>query len=78
MKKFLETLVSLVLNEGAVFEIKEEESEGLITFTIFAPPEEVGKLIGKGGKVISAIRTLCRLKAIRENLRILIKIESRT
>jgi predicted RNA-binding protein YlqC (UPF0109 family) len=75
MKDFLEKLVSYIVSEGVSFEIKEEVFEGLITYTILVPEEEIGKIIGKEGRVISAIRTLYRLKAVKEQKRVLIKVE---
>ena len=75
MKDFLEKLVSYIASEGVLFEIKEELSDGLITYTILVPEEEIGKIIGKEGRVISAIRTLCRLKAVGEQKRVLIKVD---
>lgn len=74
MKQFLHKIVDSIVSEGTKFEITEEENEGLKVFTILAPQEEVGKLIGKQGKVINAIRTLCRLKSMKDQQRILIKI----
>ena len=75
MKEFLEKLVSYIASEGVLYEIKEELSDGLTTYTILVPEEEIGKIIGKEGKVISATRTLCRLKATKEQKRILIKVD---
>lgn len=75
MKDFLKKLVSYIASEGVSFEIKEELLDGLTTYTILVPEEEIGKLIGKEGRVISALRTLCRLKAAKEQKRVLIKVE---
>jgi len=75
MKDFLEKLVSYIISEGATFEIKEEVFEGLVTYTILVSEEEIGKIIGKEGRVISAIRTLYRLKAAKEQKRVLIKVD---
>lgn len=76
MKDFLEKLVSYIVPEGALFKIEENLSDNLTTYTILTAEEEIGKIIGKEGKVISAIRTLCRIKASREQKRILIKVEA--
>ncbi len=75
MKDFLEKLVSYIVTEGVSPKIEEELSEGLIIYKIFVPEEEIGKIIGKEGKVISAIRTLCRIKAAKEQKRVLIKVD---
>lgn len=74
MKDFLKKIVSSIVSNGVDFEIKEENTEDLKIYTIIVPPEEIGKLIGKGGKIINSIRTLCRLKAIKNQERILVKI----
>jgi len=77
MKKLIEKLVSFIVAEDVSFEIQEDfsEPENLTTYTILVPESEIGKIIGKEGKVISSIRVLCRLKAIKEQKRILIKAE---
>lgn len=75
MKDFLEKLVSYIVTEGVSFKVEEELSEGLIIYEILVPEEEIGKIIGKEGKVISAIRTLCRIKAAKEQKRVLIKVD---
>jgi len=75
MKEFLTKLISYIITEGTSFEINEELAEGLTVFTILVPETEIGKIIGKEGKVISAIRTLSRLKAIKEQKRILVKVD---
>jgi len=74
MKDFLKKIVLSIVSEGVVFDIKEENSDDLKIYTILAPNEEVGKLIGKSGKVINSIRTLCRLKALKTQERVLVKI----
>ncbi|HUW24047.1 MAG TPA: KH domain-containing protein [Patescibacteria group bacterium] len=76
MKDFLKKLVSFVTDQPEKITIDEKIEDGLTIYTIFAPEEEVGKIIGKGGKVINALRTLCRLKATKEQQRIVIKVEA--
>lgn len=75
MKDFLEKLVSYIISEGVSFKIEEKTLDNLTVYTIFTAEEEIGKIIGKGGKVISTIRTLCRVKAVKEQKRVLIKVE---
>lgn len=75
VKEFIDQIVSYIVDENVPFEIKEEPAEDLTIYTIFVPEQEMGKLIGKGGKVISSIRTLCRLKAIKNQKRVLIKVD---
>jgi hypothetical protein len=76
MKDFLKKISSFIVDEPDKIEIKEASENGLDIFTIVAPEDQIGKIIGKGGKVINSIRCLARLKAIKNNRRILIKVES--
>lgn len=60
-------LVKLVtiLVEGVVINkeevsIKEFDSDDIITIEILVKEEDMGRLIGKNGKIVNAIRTLCQ------------------
>lgn len=76
MKDFLLKMVAVIVDNPEEIEIKEEEDNGLFIYTLFVPEEEIGRVIGKGGKVINAIRTLARLKAMKNQERVLVKVES--
>jgi len=78
MKDFLEKIVSAIVDDPKSVEIVEKPEEGLTVFTIITPGEEVGKIIGKGGRVINAIRALCRLKGGKNLERFLIRVEAKT
>lgn len=75
MKDLLQKIVSAIVDEPEKLEIRQSDENGFEIFTILAPSLEIGKIIGKEGRVIKAIRTLCRLKAMKDNLKILIKVE---
>ena len=62
-------IVSIVDNPDAV-SIEESETEGYVTFTITAAKEDMGKIIGKEGKIIRSIRNIMKIKAMKENKRI--------
>lgn len=76
MKDFLKYLVSFIVSNPEEIEIQEKQEEGMSIYTIVLPEEEVGKVIGKGGKVINSIRCLARIKAIKNQERVLIKVQS--
>lgn len=75
MKDFLKKIVSAIVENPDQMEIVSVESNGAILFTILVPETEVGKVIGKEGKVITAIRCLARLKAIKNQEKVLVKVE---
>lgn len=55
--------------------VSSTDDEGNITLTIHAPQEEIGRIIGKGGKVINAMKQIVKIQAIKENKRVEVNVE---
>jgi predicted RNA-binding protein YlqC (UPF0109 family) len=70
MKKTLEYIVSQIVDNPDKVEISEQEDQGMINFTITVDPADMGKVIGKNGKVIRAIRNVIKISAIKQNKKI--------
>ncbi len=71
MKELLEYLAKSITTKPDAVEITEEKSEGgFLLLKLKVDPEDMGLVIGKGGKIIRAIRNLIRIKAIREGSRV--------
>ena len=60
MKELLEFIVGNILGKTAKFEITEDDEGGMV--------------IGKGGKVIKAIRNVLRIKATLEKKKIILLV----
>lgn len=60
---------SLVDNPEAV-SIERTELEGSLRYEITLDPEDVGKVIGRGGRIIKAIRTLARAAGSTEDVHV--------
>jgi predicted RNA-binding protein YlqC (UPF0109 family) len=74
MKETLEYIVKQLVDAPDAVVIDETESDGIIQFTITVAKEDMGKIIGKEGKVIRSIRNIMKIKAIKEDKRINITI----
>lgn len=74
MKDTLLSIVSAIVDNPDKIEIKEEENEGVTNFIVTVAPEDMGKIIGKNGKVIRAIRNVMKIPAIKQNKRIFISL----
>lgn len=70
MKKALEYIIISIVESPKDVEITEEESEGIINFTIKVAPSDMGRIIGKNGKVIRSIRNVIKIPAIKQNKKI--------
>lgn len=77
MKKAINYIISHLVTDPSKVEIREEEDEGITNFVISVPKEEMGRVIGKEGKVIRAIRNVIKIPAIREGKRININLEEK-
>lgn len=77
MKKALTFIISRLVSDPDKIEIREEEEDGFINFIVNVPKEEMGRVIGKEGKVIRAIRNVVKIPAIREGKRINVNLEEK-
>lgn len=70
MKDILETIIlNLVENKEAV-EIKEVEGEKSVVFEVKVADGDMGRIIGKQGRLAKSIRTVMRAVATREQKRV--------
>lgn len=55
-------------------EIDEQEQNGIVNFIIKVDKEDMGKVIGKNGKVIKAIRNVMKIPAIKNGKKIYVTL----
>jgi len=73
-KTFLEYIArSLVENPSAVFVESRSDDMGVL-LTLHVSPEDMGKIIGKGGETAKSIRTLLRAIGFNERAHVSLKI----
>lgn len=70
MKDILYTLIASIVQHPDDIAITETEEEGIISLAITVHPEDMGRIIGKNGKVIRSIRNVMKIPAIKQNKRI--------
>lgn len=74
MKQLLEYVIPNIVNHPDAVEITETTDEGNVNLTIKVHPEDTGRVIGKAGKVIKAIRQIARVIAIKQGVRVNIDV----
>jgi predicted RNA-binding protein YlqC (UPF0109 family) len=73
---FVETLVKSVVENPDGIEIEEETDGNARTFYITCDPEDVGKVIGKSGRVVSAIRCVVSAVAAKSREKAFVKVNT--
>ncbi len=79
MKELLMTIVSELVEDKSSIEVIEDEpnEEGIITFHLNVAPSDMGRVIGKQGRIAKAIRIVMRAKAAKEGKKIMVEIEDK-
>ena len=74
MKDTLHFIVAAIVDNPDAVSIEEQEEEGFLNLTITVDPSDMGKVIGKEGKVIRSIRNIMKVKAMKQDKRIKISL----
>jgi predicted RNA-binding protein YlqC (UPF0109 family) len=74
MKDTLQFIVSSIVDKADAVHIDEQEAEDITNLIITVDKEDMGKIIGKEGKVIRSIRNIMKIKAMKSGKRINVSI----
>jgi uncharacterized protein len=64
----LEYLASQIVDDPDAVRVDVEEGPGGVTLRLHVAPDDMGKVIGKRGRVAQSIRTLVRAAGAREGI----------
>ncbi|HYM64974.1 MAG TPA: KH domain-containing protein [Candidatus Sulfotelmatobacter sp.] len=74
MKDTLLYIISKIVEKPDDVKIAEEDNEGVLNFVVTVSKEDMGRVIGKSGKVIRSIRNVMKIPAMKENKKIFISL----
>jgi hypothetical protein len=74
MTELLEFLVKSLVEDPEAVEIEELEEDGDLVYEISVADGDLGRVIGKGGRVANAIRTIAKAAAVRIDRRVIVDI----
>ena len=73
MKEILETIIRNLVDNKDAIEIKELAGEQSVVFEVKVAEIDMGKVIGKQGKISQSIRTVMKAAASKENKRVTVE-----
>lgn len=74
MRDAIEMIVKALVDESEQVDIREVERNGSMLIEVRVAPNDVGKIIGKQGRTIRALRSLARIAGAKKNRRYQLEI----
>ena len=75
MEDLLEFLARALVDDPDAVSVEGfDEDDGTIVLEIHVAEDDVGKMIGRGGRTISSLRTVMRAVASRQDERVLVDV----
>jgi predicted RNA-binding protein YlqC (UPF0109 family) len=74
MTELLEFLVKALVEEPEAVVVEELEEDGDLIYEITVAEGDLGRVIGKGGRIANAIRTIAKAAAVRIDRRVIVDI----
>ncbi|MBI4733505.1 MAG: KH domain-containing protein [Rubrobacteridae bacterium] len=74
MKELLEVLAKSVVDHPDDVEVTVVEGERSLILQLHVAPDDIGKVIGKQGRIAKAIRTIVRASAVKEGKKAIVEI----
>ena len=77
MEELLKTIVSDLVEDTTAVEVSVDEpnDEGVIVYHLHVAADDMGRVIGKQGRIAKAIRVVMRAAASRSGQKIMVEID---
>ena len=74
MTELLEFLVKALVEDPEAVKVEELEEDWDLVYEISVAEGDLGRVIGKGGRIANAIRTIAKAAAVRIDRRVIVDI----
>lgn len=74
MKDLLEYLAKSLVDKPEEVEVCQVEGERSVILELRVNPEDMGKVIGKQGRIAQALRAIVKAAAVKDGKRVMIEI----
>ena len=75
MGELLVYLAQQLVDEPGKVEVEEfEEDDGTLVLELHVADDDAGKVIGRGGRTVAALRTVVKAAAVRDGQRVLVDV----
>ena len=74
MKSLIEILVKALVDAPDSVVVNEVDEGSMVTYEVTVAPDDVGKIIGKQGRVANALRTVAKAAALKDHKNVYVRI----
>lgn len=74
MKELVEFIAKSLVDNPDQVTVNQVDGEQSIILELKVAPEDMGKVIGKQGRIAKAIRTVIKAAAVKQNKRVIVEI----
>ncbi len=74
MEQMLVQIARALVDRPDQVKVRLLEDERVVTLELQVSPDDMGKVIGKQGRIVKAIRSVVNAAAIKENKRVLVEV----
>ena len=75
MKELVEVIARALVDHPDQVSVKETEREDAIVVELSVAPTDMGKVIGKSGKIAKAIRSVVKAASVQSEKKVIVEIE---
>lgn len=77
MEKLLIAMVEDLVDDKSAIRVTVDEpkEDGTVVYHLHVAPDDMGRVIGKQGRIAKAIRTIMRAGAVRSNQKVMVEID---
>jgi uncharacterized protein len=74
VKDLLEFLTRALVEDPGAVEVEEFDENGDLVYEISVADDDLGRVIGKGGRVANALRSVAKAAAVKQERRVIVDI----
>ncbi|MCL5292763.1 MAG: KH domain-containing protein [Actinobacteria bacterium] len=74
MKELLETLAKAIVDNPDDVKVTVVEGDTSVILQLYVNPDDIGKVIGKQGRIVKALRSLIKAVAVKEGKKAMVEI----
>ncbi len=77
MNEIVEYIAKVLVNHPEDVEVITDSNDGIVDIKLLVNSEDMGKIIGKQGKIANSIRSILKACAIKEEKKVNLTIDSK-